>query len=149
MIEVYTDGLCEPINPKGIATYGIVISGRGSEARLRGDVGVGEGMSNQVAEYMAVYKALEFLIDRGTTSDRVIVYTDSQLVANQMNGLWKAKKGMYLGLYLKTKDLAKAFSMLSFQWIPREENKEADKLSQLAYEDHCASIGVKAKYRKR
>jgi ribonuclease HI len=149
MIVVHTDGLCEPRNPGGHATYGAVIDGLGYISQLSGDVGSGPEMTNQVAEYYAVFKALEYLVDERRTTEKVIVYTDSQLVANQMNGEWRAKGGRYLGIFLKTKELARQFRSIVFQWIPREENKEADRLSRIAYEDYCASSGRRPIYYKR
>jgi ribonuclease HI len=149
MIEVHTDGLCEPQNPGGHGTYGVVVYTGKTVVYLSGDVGSGPEMSNQVAEYHAVFKALEYLAERELTKEEIVVYTDSQLVAYQMNGIWAARRGMYLGTYLKVKKVAECFTHLRFQWIPREENEKADGLSRRAYEDYCAEKGIKPKYRRR
>ena len=63
MIEVYFDGACEPVNPKGIATYGYVVYRNGKKIREDcGLVGIGQGATNNIAEYTALIKALEYLI---------------------------------------------------------------------------------------
>jgi ribonuclease HI len=65
-----------------------------------------------------------------------------------MKGLWKAHKGSYYLLYLKTKELLKEFSNVKFIWISREENKEADRLSKKAYEEYLKSFSTNSKNRE-
>lgn len=86
--------------------------------------------SNNVAEYSAVLNGLQWLFDNGHKDDEVEVLGDSMLVIRQMSGEWRAKGGMYLSTYRKAKELAAQFSGLSFRWIPRAENDEADQLSR-------------------
>ncbi len=56
LMVVNIDGLCEPVNPGGIATYGYVIRDESGSliAKKSGVVGKGAGMSNNVAEYAAL-----------------------------------------------------------------------------------------------
>jgi hypothetical protein len=63
LIVVYIDGLCEPVNPGGTATYGFVIQDDSGTifARRAGLVRKGPGMSNNVAEYAALREVLLFL----------------------------------------------------------------------------------------
>jgi len=106
-----------------------------------GMIGEGKGMSNQVAEYYAVIGALKSLIDHYLANEEVIIYTDSKLVAEQMNGHWKAVSGVYLPYFLKTRDYQTQFSNLKFQWISRNLNKEADSLTRQVYEEYCKATG--------
>ena len=54
MIKVYSDGACEPINPKGIVTYGYVIYR--DDKKIREDYGlVGIGLENLVLPSSAFY----------------------------------------------------------------------------------------------
>lgn len=138
VIIVYCDGLCEPTNPSGIATYGYVIY-RG-EIKLHegfGVVGEGQGMSNNVAEYAALCKALTHLRGVGLENEEVIVKSDSKLLVNQMNGVWKKhNRGLYVPKYLEARALQRGFRSIRFEWVDRELNTEADALSRRAYEDH-------------
>ena len=60
--------------------------------------------------------------------------SDSKLVVGQMSEGWKVKGGMYLGKLKEARDLMKEFGSMRFEWIPREQNQEADLLTRLAYE---------------
>ncbi|MEM1538313.1 MAG: ribonuclease HI [Candidatus Nezhaarchaeales archaeon] len=147
MITVYIDGLCEPYNPYGVATFGFCIYKDGEKASVgSGVVGEGLGMSNNVAEYTALYRALTEILNRGWENEEVTVKSDSKLLVNQMNGLWRARGGLYYETFLKTLKLTRKFHKISFVWIPREENKEADSLSRQAYEEYCKKKCVGAKY---
>lgn len=143
----------EPVNPGGVASYGVVMHDERSKTAFyatSGVIGEGKGMTNQIAEYEAVVQALTALLRMNRDDEEIVIYTDSQMVANQMNGHWRANHGEYLGTYLKAKELAERFHYLKVQWIPREENQEADRLSQIAYETHMMIMGRTPKYyRKR
>ena len=134
-IVVYVDGLCEPVNPGGTATYGYVIRNDDGRdiARKSGVVGKGPEMSNNVAEYAALCEALRFLISEKLARLPIEIRSDSRLVVNQMKGEWKFHKGLYAQKYRDAKALATQFDRVKFRWIPREENKEADALSREAY----------------
>lgn len=134
MIEVWIDGLCEPVNPGGTACIGYIIKqswktlAKGSEV-----IGTGEGMTNNVAEYTALIRALKEIRKLELEKEKVLVRSDSKLLVNQMNGNWKVKAPLVLPLYHKVKVLAAGID-LTIQWIPREENEEADGLARNAYE---------------
>jgi len=53
---------------------------------------------------------------------------------------WKVKGGGYLAKLKEAKDLLKEFESISFEWIPREENEEADLLSRIAYEKNKSGM---------
>lgn len=157
MIVVFTDGLCEPRNPSGVATYGILIRHSTKPKftwNTNGVVGEGKGMTSVVAEYAGVVRALELLGRLQTEqpsafTDGITFYTDSQIVAYQMSGEWKAHQGEYMSYFLKAKGLAGRFSDIKFRWVPRTENEEADSLSRAAYEDYCAKTARMPKYHRR
>jgi ribonuclease HI len=148
MIIVYIDGLIS-INPGGIATYSFIIYKNGNKIFEKYDVIEKElSMSNNYAEYYALYSSLKFLLENNMNNEEIIIKSDSQLLVNQMKGLWKAHKGSYYSLYLKTKELLKEFSNIKFIWIPREENEEADRLSKKAYEEYLKSFSTNSKNRE-
>ncbi len=85
--------------------------------------------TNNEAEYTALILLLEEIFARGLSG--VAVRGDSQLVVNQVTGRWKIKEPRLQELAERAKDLLKATkSVLS--WVPREENGDADKLSNEA-----------------
>jgi ribonuclease HI len=134
VVVVYVDGLCEPRNPGGTATYGFVVYINGEKKHEGcGIVGEGEGMSNNVSEYSGLIAALEWLYKNGYAADEIIVRSDSQLLVNQMSGLWACRGGMYKPYYEKAKAMLRFFKNIKFEWIPREKNEEADRLSRRAY----------------
>lgn len=135
-IEVYFDGLCQPVNPGGIACYAYVVRKDGHT--VHSDSGLAaepfsKGASNNVAEYTALIKALEWLIANGYTSARVEVKSDSQLVVKQLSGEYRVKAKQIVPLFQKAAVLMKKFSNIAIQWVPREKNIEADRLTEKAY----------------
>jgi ribonuclease HI len=149
-IVVYCDGLCEPTNPNGIATYGFVIYKHGiRQYEGSGVLGEGDGMSNNLAEYEALCKAVKYLKDNAMTDQEVTVKSDSKLLVNQMNGKWKVRKGLYVSKHKEARSLIASLENLEFQWVPREMNTEADALCRKAYEEYCIAKGLKPKYHNR
>ena len=137
MISVYIDGLCKPVNPNGVATYGFVVYEDGKKISQKYDVvGEGDGMSNNLAEYAALCNALKLLIALNLNIEKILVKSDSKLLVNQMNGIWKHNKGYYTSKYYEAKKIVKLFRNILFIWIPREENGEADSLSEKAYKEY-------------
>src|SRR5439155_6224773 len=128
MIVINFDGLCEPVNPGGTATFGYLIKDDAGLilASKSGLVGKGPAMSNNVAEYAALCEALEFLLKNNRENSPIEVRGDSALVVNQMSGKWKFRKGLYREKYQEALRLRAQFADLRFLWIPREQNEEAD-----------------------
>ena len=138
MIEVYFDGACEPINPRGIATYGFVIYRNGEKIKEEGGLAcepLSDRASNNVAEYTALVKALEYLVEAGMMGEEVVVRGDSQLAIRQLNGVYAVRSWRIIPLYEKAVKLIGEFKSITFEWVPRERNEEADELSHRAYEE--------------
>ncbi|MGC9170615.1 MAG: ribonuclease HI [Thermoproteus sp.] len=138
---VYFDGACEPVNPGGLGTYGYVIydeSGR----RLDRGYGVachGDGCTNNVAEYVALREVLRRAKELGC--DEVEIRGDSQLVVRQIRGEWAVNSLRLMELKDEVEALLAGFARWSVEWVPREANKEADGLSQIAYEVYATQYG--------
>jgi ribonuclease HI len=81
--------------------------------------------TNNQAEYYGQIKGLERARDLGI--NKVNINSDSQLVVNQMNGLYKVKNQELAPLHQQLKALADSFEKASFHYIPRALNAEADK----------------------
>jgi ribonuclease HI len=136
LIEVYFDGLCQPINPGGIACYAFLV--KRNDKTIHSDYGVAgepftKDSTNNVAEYTALAKALEWLVASNLTSDKVIINSDSQLVVNQLQGSYRVKGKRILPLYKQVLLLKARFPDIEIRWVPREKNREADRLTNIAY----------------
>ena len=136
MIEVYFDGLCQPINPGGISCYAFIVK---SDGRIvHSDYGVAakpfsEESTNNVAEYTALAKALQWLLANNFNSKKVEIKSDSQLVVNQLTGDYKVKARRILPLFKQVLFLKTKFQDIQIKWIPRDKNREADRLTNKAY----------------
>jgi ribonuclease HI len=133
---ILTDGACEPRNPGGVPTYGFVIY-RGKE-KLAEESGLAEDpwtqrASNNVAEYVALMKALEKIRLLQLEDSEIEVRADSRLLVQQINGVYAVKAPRLVPLHRRVKDMLAHFKKIRFRWIPREENTEADALSKAAY----------------
>jgi ribonuclease HI len=89
-------------------------------------------MTNNMAEYEALVRALRRAREMAATS--VFVYTDSQLVANQVLGSYKVKNDRLRTYLREAKNLIEDFNSFEIKYIPREKNKLADKLAKSAAE---------------
>ncbi|MCI2413906.1 MAG: ribonuclease HI family protein [Candidatus Aramenus sp.] len=133
MVVGYFDGLCEPRNPGGIATYGYIIyldDGRAIKRYGLAEKPFSPDSTNNVAEYTGVICLMEEMISLGVRSP--VIKGDSQLVVRQLNGEYKVKAKRILPLYEKAVKLKEELNA-TVMWVPREENKEADELSRVAY----------------
>ncbi len=142
-ITIYFDGLCEPVNPGGIAAYGYVIYRNGKKIHegygIAGVESRGEWTSNNTAEYTALIKALQWLLENGYTSQEVKAYGDSQLVVKQLTGEYRVRSPHLKPLHQKTLQLIKHFKKFTIHWIPRNQNREADQLSRKAFKQYIES----------
>lgn len=140
------DGLCEPYNPGGIATYGFLVYRNGEKLYEEGGfVGAGiwgDDVSNNVAEYTALIKGMEYILRQGHRGP-LVVRGDSQLVIRQMRGEYAVRARRLIKLHQRAKELANNFERITFEWVPREENAESDKLCRVAYEAFVRGIKEK------
>jgi ribonuclease HI len=135
LITVYFDGLCYPVNPGGVAAYGYLIYSNGDLIHQGwGAVGKGKGMTNNVAEYEGLKSAMQWLETQGI-KDRISVKGDSQLVIKQMRGEWQVRSSTSKKYVPIIKRLIQGKDV-RFEWIERERNEEADRLSRVAYQEY-------------
>ncbi|QQG49122.1 MAG: ribonuclease HI family protein [archaeon] len=130
-VVVYVDGLSQPSNP-GTGTYGFVIY-EGTKRLAEGEGLAGYDVTSNFAEYAALVEALKKLKELRVGGD-VLVRSDSKLLVGQMSEGWKVKGGVYVEKLKEAKDLSRDFGSIDFEWIPREDNAEADLLTRSAYE---------------
>lgn len=86
--------------------------------------------TNNVAEYSGVIAGLGAAAALGATS--VTVRLDSKLIVEQMNGRWQVRDAKIRPLARQVNELRRGFASVTFGWVPRERNKHADRLANLA-----------------
>jgi broad specificity phosphatase PhoE/ribonuclease HI len=116
-------------NP-GPAGYGAVVRDKltgETLAERKGFIGVA---TNNVAEYQGLIAGLRAAWE--LNAETVDVRMDSKLVVEQMSGRWKIKHPSMQPLALEARTLAQNFKGIAYEWIPRERNKQADRLANEA-----------------
>jgi ribonuclease HI len=131
VITAYIDGGARG-NP-GPAGYGAYIVDAQGEplASLHGALGVA---TNNVAEYNGLLAALRWAAEHGHT--RVHIKADSQLLVEQMKGNYRVKNAGLIPLYGEAVRLASRIGKVTFEHIPREQNKDADRLSNVGMDEN-------------
>lgn len=126
MITAYIDGGARG-NP-GPAGYGayIVDDQREVLAELHGALGIA---TNNVAEYNGLIAALQWAVTQGVGA--MHVRADSLLLVEQMRGNYRVKNAGLIPLYQRARELVAHVGHVTFEHIPREQNKDADRLSNV------------------
>jgi ribonuclease HI len=121
-------------NP-GPAAIGVTLKDEKSQLVSSISEPIGLTTNNQ-AEYKALIAGLKKSIKLG--ANQVEVRSDSELIVRQMLGIYRVKKEELKPLQEEARKLAGSFSSFKIVAIPREQNKEADKLANLALDslDH-------------
>lgn len=126
---IYTDGGARG-NP-GPAAIGAVVSGEKGAVMKEISEYIGETTNNE-AEYqaaIAALKKLKALIGKTEAKNSSVqVFADSELLVKQLNGEYKIENPNMQSLFLKLWNLKIDFGKVTFQAVPREQNKEADRL---------------------
>lgn len=129
-IIIYTDGGSRG-NP-GKAAIGVVFYD--AEGKLLHKFGeyLGDGLTNNEAEYRAVIFAFkkfpELFGAESLPQTEVEIRSDSQLLVNQMSGLYKINNENIRSFVIGIRKLTEDFAKVTYVAIRRELNKEADKM---------------------
>lgn len=126
----YTDGGARG-NP-GPAGIGVVLQNKDSETIGEWSEFLGIATNNQ-AEYKALLLALKQAVALGAIE--LECRLDSELVVKQLKGEYKVKHPDLKPLFEQAKSLISQIKNVSFKHIPRELNKQADRLANQAM-DH-------------
>lgn len=134
-LRIYCDGASRG-NP-GPAAAGFLVKNEKSQIIFEQGFFLGK-TTNNVAEYAAVFLALRWLLKNAPKVKKVNFYLDSQLVVNQLKGLYKIKSPALQKLALKIRALEIEFSSsIIYQAIPRQLNKLADRLVNQTLNKNC------------
>lgn len=123
-------------NP-GPAGYGaVVMDAETGEvlAERKASIGID---TNNVAEYNGLIAGLQAAQEVGASE--VSVRMDSKLVIEQMSGRWQVKHPSMRPLARQASQLAGSFERIDFTWIPRLQNKHADRLANEAMDAAAAT----------
>ena len=111
-----------------------------SEGEVVAEIAEGLGeTTNNVAEYTAAIRGLERAEELGGTD--VLLRSDSQLLINQLTGVYRVKTPHLQPLHRRVRQLAARFDSIRFEHVPRERNTEADRLANLGVDRWLAEQG--------
>lgn len=134
MITAFFDGGARS-NP-GPAGYGVyIVDDLGNVlAELHGSLGVN---TNNVAEYNGLIAALTWAVEHDVRE--ITVKGDSLLIIEQMRGNYKVKHEGLKPLHMKARMLVMQIGNVKFEHVPREQNKDADRLSNVGMDGNSTS----------
>jgi probable phosphoglycerate mutase len=125
MITAYVDGGARG-NP-GSAGYGAFITDEHGETLAELYAGIGVS-TNNVAEYRGLIAALEWAARHGKS--------DSLLIVQQMLGKYRVKHEGLMPLHRQARQLVDQIGLVTFEHVRREQNKDADRLSNLGMDQN-------------
>jgi ribonuclease HI len=118
-------------NPGPAGWGAVIVTEDGTAAaELYGAIG---SATNNVAEYSGLLAALGWCVEHGAT--RVHVRSDSLLLVQQMLGNYKVKNEGLKPLHGQARLLGARIHRVSYEHVPREMNKDADRLANIAMDE--------------
>jgi ribonuclease HI len=90
--------------------------------------------TNNEAEYHALIEGLQAVSE--WKPDRLEIYLDSKLVAEQVKGSYRVKEPRLQALHRTVKELLDSFRDVEIKHVERERNKGADALANMAIDEH-------------
>jgi ribonuclease HI len=127
---IYIDGASRG-NPGSSAIGIVIIDAKGKKRKVKKYLGI---HTNNQAEYHALITALASA--KKLKKTHLTIFTDSQLLANQVNRLWKVRDAEIKVLYQEAISLISGFKKVKLSHIPRRLNEEADRLANEALDDY-------------
>jgi ribonuclease HI len=103
----------------------LIARGHGGYARCKDATSI-------AAEYMALIEGLEALGDLGVRNEAVEVIGDAKSIIEQMLGNSSVNSPHIKAYYRKARKLARQFTNLVWNWMPRKFNRHADALTRRA-----------------
>ena len=124
-------------NP-GPASYAVILRGPGGRSRFEVAKYIGQA-TNNVAEYYGLITALDYAAAHGI--HHLLVRSDSELLVRQMQGRYKVKSPDLRPLYERARTMASGLAYFAIEHVPREQNREADDLANLALDRTASRSG--------
>ena len=121
-------------NP-GPASYAVIL--RDPNGKVVLELGKKFGRdTNNVAEYYALLAALDYAVTHGIKALRI--RSDSELLVRQMQGRYKVKSADLKPLHERAAKLSRQLEYFVIEHVPREMNRDADALANLALDSSGA-----------
>jgi len=135
ILNVYTDGASRG-NP-GPASIGIVFKDEQGQIIWQQNKDIGSATNNE-----AEYKALIYAMKHANRHHpkKIVFHSDSELIIRQMRGEFKIKNPGIQKLFLDAWNRKIDLVETEFVSVPREKNKEADKLANQALDQEKLEI---------
>jgi ribonuclease HI len=125
--QLYVDGAAKG-NPGEAGVGAILLDDQGTVIFRLGRY-IGKATNNQ-AEYRGLILGLQETLAMGGKD--VVVFTDSELMEKQIKGQYRVKDEILKRYHGSVCDLLKRFRSHRVELIPREKNREADRLASKA-----------------
>ena len=129
-VRLYTDGAARG-NPGPAGAGAVILSADGHVVAKVGKF-LGDS-TNNVAEYMGLILGLRRAKAMGLKSLEVL--SDSELLVRQLAGEYQVKADHLRPLHAEAKELLRGFPDVELRHIPREENAQADAMSNRAIDE--------------
>lgn len=124
---IFTDGASRG-NPGPASIGAVIYDGAGREVHTVSSR-IGRATNNE-AEYQAAIAALEAAVALGL--ENVELRMDSELIVRQLAGRYRVRNPRLKPLFGRLLDLRRKFASFQARHIPREQNRRADELANLA-----------------
>lgn len=135
-INIFTDGGSRG-NP-GSCAIGVFITDDVGNKLFELGKKIGYG-TNNFAEYNAILEGFNWIsknLKMFKSLQKINFYMDSQLATSQLNGLYKVKNAQIRDYILKVRLMESSLNyQVNYYHIPREKNKKADSLVNLALDN--------------
>jgi ribonuclease HI len=138
MYFINCDCSIQPFNPGGILAWGFIVKEK--KKTIHKEAGIsqkgGETATSNVGEYHAVIAALLWLISLPPEKRKpAIIRSDSELIVNQCLGIYSCNDEKLQPLLEMVQKARRQYGRnITFKWVSREENQEADTISRTAYD---------------
>ncbi|MBZ5502381.1 MAG: reverse transcriptase-like protein [Acidobacteriia bacterium] len=123
-------------NP-GPAAYAVVLRDPDGHVVLKLAKKIGRE-TNNVAEYYALLAALDYAATHGIRALRI--RSDAELLVRQMQGRYKVKSAHLQPLHERARKLARQLDYFAIEHVPREMNRDADELANVALDSAAPGI---------
>ena len=127
--SLFIDGAAEfdeDLKPNNAGIGGLIKKGDELVYSFSENIGI---RTNNEAEYSALIQGIQACLDHKIY--HVDIFSDSELIVNQVNGKYKLKDSKMIKLHAEVAKLCSELESWTISHVPREQNEEADHLSKI------------------
>lgn len=121
--EIVFDGGSKGNPGKGYGSYDITLNGQEYDRQI--EMPFGDRLTNNQAEYMALIRALKRIAEDQSVDllqSNIVIRGDSQLVINQLNGVWKVKNANMQPLWAEARGILTEVKTWQAVWHDRSNS---------------------------